>query len=499
MARHTTTTTNTIFVTSDNGVRGAYGASGNSEMLVGQPGGAGGNSLDVTAKATAGGTFALGPSGTWSVRAASGAGGQGGGGGQAGYAFTPYGLITGSGGGGGTGGLSGAATAQMSGLTDTSFGAGQSVVIKVGAYSGAGGHAGYYNGSNTYTSSSYGGSAGGASAIVRTLNFTGSTDLKFVVVAVGGAGGGSNDLGGHGGAGGNAHVTFCNDKLAMGGAGHSILTVDASATGGAGGQAFSDGGTPGTAELQFTAVAIKGGAEDDTIQLSLNVLGGHGANDGPSGAAAVNFSGNSFVGNGGNDTLSFSLQDGSDATGDGLSIDMAAGTITLHDGVAGDSSSTFHTIENVFGGAGNDDIIGSKGNDGIGGGAGADTLTGGAGNDTFVYRNAGDSNAGSYDTITDLNFSLDHIDLWFTVSATDKVIKHASLDAATLGDDLAAAVGALASHHAVLVNADGGDLANHVFLVVNANGTAGFDTGSAVVIDVTGAANAGTLDVSDFV
>ncbi len=497
MARHTTTTANNIFVTSDNGVRGAYGGAGNSSNLNGGAGEPGGNSLDVTAKAAAGGaTFALGPSGTWWVKAASGAGGMGGAGGQAGY--NAYG--TGHGGSGGTGGFSGAATAQMTGLTDTSFAADQSVLIRVGAYSGAGGGAGRNAVGPSFYSATAGG-AGGASAIVRTLNFTGSTDLQFAVIAFGGAGGASYEDGGRGGSGGHAHVSVCNDKLTMGGAGHSILTVDAIARGGNGGEGFSHGGTAGTAELQFNTVAIKGGAEDDTIQLSLNAQGGHGVNGDPSGTASVNFAGNNFAGGGGNDTLSFSLQENSDATGDDLSIDMAAGTITLHD-ASGDSSSTFHTIENIFGGAGNDVIVGDKLDNSLGGGAGADTLSGGGGvgsSNIFVYRNAGDSYAGSHDTITDLNFNLDHIDLWFTVSGTDKAIKNVGLNAATLDSDLSTAVGALGSHHAVLVNASTGDLAGHTFLVVNADGTAGYHAGADVVIDVTGATNTGSMSVSDFV
>ena len=101
-----------------------------------------------------------------------------------------------------------------------------------------------------------------------------------------------------------------------------------------------------------------------------------------SGAATVH-------GGAGSDAISYS-DDGA-----GVSIDLAAGTAT---GVSG--TTTFTSIENAFGGGGNDTItggagadtlVGIDGNDTLDGGAGADTMIGGPGDDTYVVDNAGDA------------------------------------------------------------------------------------------------------------
>ena len=95
-----------------------------------------------------------------------------------------------------------------------------------------------------------------------------------------------------------------------------------------------------------------------------------------SGAATVH-------GGAGSDAISYS-DDGA-----GVSINLAAGTAT---GVSG--TTTFTSIENAFGGDGNDTItgnaganmlIGNDGNDAFTGGGGADMIQGGAGTDTASY------------------------------------------------------------------------------------------------------------------
>ncbi len=63
--------------------------------------------------------------------------------------------------------------------------------------------------------------------------------------------------------------------------------------------------------------------------------------------------------------------------------------------------------DGLFGGDGNDVIKGGDGNDFIAGGAGTDTMTGGTGSDTFVFEGVADSNN---DLIKDLGAD-DHIDL----------------------------------------------------------------------------------------
>ncbi|MGA0602277.1 FG-GAP-like repeat-containing protein [Caulobacter sp. KR2-114] len=76
----------------------------------------------------------------------------------------------------------------------------------------------------------------------------------------------------------------------------------------------------------------------------------------------------------------------------------------------------------LVGGAGADHLDGGTGDDILQGAAGADILTGGAGHDTFVYRSLADSTAAGFDTITDFETGVDHIDLTaLSVSSVDLV------------------------------------------------------------------------------
>jgi len=118
---------------------------------------------------------------------------------------------------------------------------------------------------------------------------------------------------------------------------------------------------------------------------------------------------------GGNDTLDFSgftqnqkinLNEASFSDVGGL-----VGNVSIAKGV---------TIENAFGGAGNDLIIGNNaanvikggaGNDLIYGAGGADQLWGGAGSDTFVFGASSDSKPGAADKIFDFTSGSDKIDL----------------------------------------------------------------------------------------
>ena len=56
---------------------------------------------------------------------------------------------------------------------------------------------------------------------------------------------------------------------------------------------------------------------------------------------------------------------------------------------------------------------------------------------------------------------------------------------------------ALPLHDAVLFTPNAGGLAGHTFLIVDANGTAGYQAGADYVIDVTGIT--GTLGHSNFI
>lgn len=146
---------------------------------------------------------------------------------------------------------------------------------------------------------------------------------------------------------------------------------------------------------------------------------------------------------GGNDTLDFSgftqnqkinLNETSFSDVGGL-----VGNVSIAQGV---------TVENAFGGSGNDLLIGNAvantlkggaGNDLIYGGGGADKLWGGAGSDTFVFGASSDSRPGAADQIFDFTSGSDKIDLTgitkgsglhfvnaFTGNAGDAVLTYAA-------------------------------------------------------------------------
>ncbi|HTQ14433.1 MAG TPA: bluetail domain-containing putative surface protein [Rhizomicrobium sp.] len=133
---------------------------------------------------------------------------------------------------------------------------------------------------------------------------------------------------------------------------------------------------------------------------------------------------------------------------------------------------------------------------------GADTIMAdSSAHEHFVYKAAGDSTSTGYDTISGVNFATDEFNVHAAggaVVGVDSAVTGGALSTATFDSDLAAAIGAgqMTAHTAVLFTADSGTLSGHTFLVVDENGTAGYQAGADLVIDVTGAT--GTLALGDF-
>jgi len=157
-------------------------------------------------------------------------------------------------------------------------------------------------------------------------------------------------------------------------------------------------------------------------------------------------------------------------------------------------------VQNVIGTAYNDQITGDAGANQITGGGGADLLVGGGGGDTFVYTSTADSTGSGYDTIVGFDTTSDRIDLPGAVTGIDAAISSGSLSSASIDSDLAAAIGSsqMASHHAVLFTPTSGDLAGQNFLIVDANGTAGYQAGQDFVIGLHSGNLAG-LNTGDFI
>lgn len=158
----------------------------------------------------------------------------------------------------------------------------------------------------------------------------------------------------------------------------------------------------------------------------------------------------------------------------------------------------------ILGFGGDDAITCGAGKNGLVGGAGNDLLDGGAGRDFFIYTGVSDSGGTAHDTIVGFDARKDKFDLPFNTSVTgiDASVATGQLRSDHFATDVKAAVGVaqLAAHHAVLFTPTTGDLAGHTFLVVDANGNAGFQTGDKdYVFDLTDADNLGSLNTADFI
>ena len=104
-----------------------------------------------------------------------------------------------------------------------------------------------------------------------------------------------------------------------------------------------------------------------------------------------------------------------------------------------------------------------------------------------------------------MNFNAlnDVIDIGFGTGApyaVNSAVTSGTLSAAHFDANLAAAIGAgqLGAHDAVLFTPNAGGLAGHTFLIVDGNGTAGYQAGADLVIELTSATNLSHFGTSDF-
>ncbi len=192
---------------------------------------------------------------------------------------------------------------------------------------------------------------------------------------------------------------------------------------------------------------------------------------------------------------SLTLNDANCAAGETLvasAVSLGAGNAVTFDG-SGESDG-FLALK---GGAGNDHLTGGAladrlqggdGDDTLAGGGGSDVFLGGTGADTCVYSAPSESNDAATDAIGDFDASADTFDLWFTVSGIDAAVTAHTLR--WLGNALDAAH--LGASHAALATLDNG----HIYLAIDANGSAGYQAGADLLIRMDGMT--GTLSAGNF-
>jgi len=114
----------------------------------------------------------------------------------------------------------------------------------------------------------------------------------------------------------------------------------------------------------------------------------------------------------------------------------------------------------------------------------------------------GDSTGALFDTVVGFDFdAADEFDFTFSVTAIDTKVTHGALTTAGFDGDLAAAVtGAqLAAGDAVLFKPNSGDYVGSTFLVVDVNGTGGYQAGADLVVLLDGVRHVSAIDIGDFI
>ncbi|MGH8572159.1 MAG: M10 family metallopeptidase C-terminal domain-containing protein, partial [Gammaproteobacteria bacterium] len=137
----------------------------------------------------------------------------------------------------------------------------------------------------------------------------------------------------------------------------------------------------------------------------------------------------------------------------------------------------------VAGGADTDTIVGSAGNDLLIGRGNADRLTGGSGADTYRFDAATHSSGAAYDTVVGFDHQADRIDLTVAVTSFGSTVASGQLSPASFDTDMEAAMSSLTAGQARLFTPDQGGLAGRIFLIVDMNAAAGYQSGADLVVE----------------
>ncbi|HEX3809825.1 MAG TPA: M10 family metallopeptidase [Rhizomicrobium sp.] len=157
--------------------------------------------------------------------------------------------------------------------------------------------------------------------------------------------------------------------------------------------------------------------------------------------------------------------------------------------------------DDLAGGGGDDTLNGGAGNNVLNGGGGADLLIGGPGSDRFVFDKATESTALGFDIVKRFNFETDHFLMHTRIEKIDPVIFSGQLSSgANFNAQLRAAASPSHLHagDAVLFTPSKGSFAGDTFLIVDANGKAGYQAGQDFVVRLDGAVHITSISTHDF-
>jgi Ca2+-binding RTX toxin-like protein len=200
---------------------------------------------------------------------------------------------------------------------------------------------------------------------------------------------------------------------------------------------------------------------------------------------------------------SYSLFTHNDNVAKGETLTVSGAFLETSDVLVFNGSDERNSYLNIYGGDADDALTGGKRGDVLQGNAGGDTLEGGHGRDVYTYGGGieGESTVVAFDTVVGFNFDAkDAFEMAFEVTGVDAAITSGEASFEHFGRSLKqAADGVLEADHAVLFTPDSGNLAGNTYLLIDANGTAGFQRGSDMVILLQDAVNLGSLDAADFI
>ena len=134
------------------------------------------------------------------------------------------------------------------------------------------------------------------------------------------------------------------------------------------------------------------------------------------------------------------------------------------------------------------------------GGAGSDNINAGGAEDVFGYKKVTDSTGTVFDNLANVNFNADRFSISnfaSPVSAINSAVTTGSLSSPTFNSDLTTDLaGKLSAHAAVLFTPNAGTYSGKTFMVIDVNGTAGYQANADLVIHLIG--QTGSLTTADF-
>ncbi len=311
-----------------------------------------------------------------------------------------------------------------------------------------------------------------------------------------------------------------NVTIAAATVGADGLTVDASQLGASDSLTFNAASASGSQFLTVTGGAgddvLSDGADNDVFDLS------HGGNDtatGGSGStafvmgAALNAGDRIDGGTGINDHLSLN----GDYTGANAlvcsattfvnidAINMAAGhsyTITIDNANVGNGQTLTVNARSLT--ATDHAIFDGSAETGGGhfkfiSGEGSDTFAGGNAFDTFVYDTGLTLSGATRDIIKGFDSSNDTVQ-FAAIDTENAAVNQGTVNAASIDTDIAHILTSakLSANSFVLLTPQSGNLQGHVFLVVDGNGTAGYQAGSDLVIELQNPLNINEMSPDNF-